>query len=84
MYLKDPKIVERVEGDERLGVAGLLVALFDEAEVLEERQVSNPDGEAALEQNLSQSPITQPPYIVNSGTFISHLDLLAIGVNLHF
>ena len=53
-------------------------------EVLVEDPPAAADGEARLEQNLSRSPTEQPPYIINSGTYRSSFDILAVGLNIHF
>jgi hypothetical protein len=42
------------------------------------------DATAKLTQNLSQSAADQPPYVVNSGKYTSHFDVIAAGVNFHF
>jgi hypothetical protein len=53
-------------------------------EVLVEEPPASADGEARLEQNLSRSPLEQPPYITNSGTYRSNFDVLGVGLNIHF
>lgn len=53
-------------------------------EILFEEPPTDADAQARLEQNVSQSPLEQPPYIVNSGTYRSNFDVLAVGLNVHF
>jgi len=52
--------------------------------VLENPPVSNPDATAAQVQVLQRTAQNKPPYITNSGTYRSNIDVLAIGVTTHF
>ena len=52
--------------------------------VLEEPAHGKGDATARLRQDLTITAADQPPYIVNSGTYRSSLNLIALGVNLHF
>jgi len=42
------------------------------------------DGEARLDQNLNRIAENQPPWLINAGRYRSGLDILAVGVNVHF
>jgi hypothetical protein len=42
------------------------------------------DGTAKLNQNLTQTAQDQPAWIVNSGRYRSHYDVIAAGLNVHF
>lgn len=44
----------------------------------------SPDGTAKSVQTVSRVATGQPPYITNGGRYRSNLDLLAVGVNVHF
>jgi hypothetical protein len=53
--------------------------------VLEERNPpSSPDGTARVNQVLSRTASDQPPWIINSGTYRSNFDILAVGVTVHY
>jgi hypothetical protein len=43
-----------------------------------------PDGTASVRQVVSRVATGQPPYITNGGRYRSNLDMLAVGVNVHF
>jgi hypothetical protein len=42
------------------------------------------DGTAALTENVTKSTAGRPPYVINSGTYRSGIDVVAIGANVHF
>jgi hypothetical protein len=54
------------------------------APVLEAPSQGKADGTAKLQQNLTVTAGGQPPYIVNSGRYRSHFDVIAAGLNVHF
>lgn len=56
----------------------------DRMEPLNEPQIGSVDGRARLTQNLSKVIAGQPPFIVNSGTYSSSLNVVSVGVNMHF
>ncbi len=66
--------------DKRVGV----VARGMENPPLEEAPVTGEDAKAALTQNVTKLSAGRVPWIVNSGTYRSGLDVVAIGVNVHF
>jgi long-subunit fatty acid transport protein len=43
-----------------------------------------PDGQARLTQNLTKTQSGQPPWIINSGTYRSSIDVVSLAVNVHF
>ena len=43
-----------------------------------------PDGTAKVRQIVSRVATGQPPYITNGGRYRSNLDLMAVGLNVHF
>jgi long-chain fatty acid transport protein len=53
-------------------------------EVLDAASQGSADGTARVRQVVSQVLPGQPPYITNAGRYRSNLDLLAVGVNVHF
>ena len=68
--------------DKRVGVAA---SRSQPAAVLEEtNKPANPDATARLAQNVTKSPNGTPPFIINSGTYRSHIDVFAVGLNAHF
>jgi len=52
--------------------------------VLENPPVQNADATAAQVQVLQRTAQNIPPYIINSGTYRSNIDVLSIGVTTHF
>jgi hypothetical protein len=42
------------------------------------------DGTAKVVQNVSRVANGQPPYITNAGRYRSSIDLISVGVNVHF
>jgi hypothetical protein len=67
--------------DKRVGVAGR----GQMAPVKEEPPYTEPrDGTARVAQYATKSVSGQSPWIVNSGTYRSDLDIVAVGVNVHF
>jgi hypothetical protein len=52
--------------------------------VLEEPAQGSPDGTAKVNQILSRTGPDQPPWIINAGRYRSSIDVLAVGVNVHF
>ena len=52
--------------------------------VLEEMSQGTPDATAKLDQNLNRVAQNEPPWIVNAGRYRSDIDVLAVGVNVHF
>lgn len=54
-------------------------------EPLQERNAPvSPDGTAALQQEITVESATDPPTVVNSGIYRSHIDVLAVGLLYHF
>ncbi len=51
---------------------------------LEAASQGTPDATAKLQQSVSTNPPGQPPYVVNSGRYSSHFDVIAVGVHAHF
>ena len=49
---------------------------------VEETPAPNPDGVAALRQNVTRAP--KAPMIVNAGKYVSSIDVLSAGVQMHF
>lgn len=45
---------------------------------------SSPDGIARLAQVTTKNPLNQPAYVINSGTYRSSMNVLAVGVHGHF
>lgn len=54
------------------------------APVLDVENPPNPDGEARLTQNLTKTSAGEPPVIINSGTYRSSMNVLAVGMSVHF
>lgn len=54
------------------------------APVMEEIKPTSPDGSARLTQNLTKTAAGEPPVIINSGTYRSGMNVLAVGMNVHF
>jgi long-chain fatty acid transport protein len=52
--------------------------------VLENPPVADADATAAQAQVLQRTAQYKPPYIINSGTYRSNIDVLAVGVTAHF
>jgi hypothetical protein len=52
--------------------------------VLENPPVSGADATAAQVQVLQRTAQNKPPFITNSGTYRSNIDVLAVGVTTHF
>jgi len=52
--------------------------------VLHEPAVAHPDGVARLTQTSATVAPDQPNYITNAGRYRSSIDVLAVGMNLHF
>jgi hypothetical protein len=52
--------------------------------VLENPPVENPDATAAQVQVLQRTAQNIPPYIINSGTYRSNIDIISVGVTTHF
>jgi hypothetical protein len=52
--------------------------------VLENPPVSNPDATAGQVQVLQRTAQNVPPYIINSGTYRSNIDVLSVGITTHF
>jgi hypothetical protein len=52
--------------------------------VLEEPSQGASDGTAKVNQILSRTGPDQPPWIINAGRYRSSIDVLAVGVNVHF
>ena len=51
-------------------------------QVLENAPVSNPDGVAALRQNVARA--SHAPMIINAGKYVSSFDIISAGVQMHF
>ena len=52
--------------------------------VLEEPSQGASDGTAKVNQILSRTGPDQPPWIINAGRYRSSIDVLAVGINVHF
>jgi hypothetical protein len=52
--------------------------------VLEERKLESPDGVARVPQVVTRQAASQPPTIINAGTYSSNFDVFSVGVNVHF
>ena len=52
--------------------------------VLEEQKLDSPDGTARVAQVVTKQAASQPPTIINAGTYSSNFDVIAAGVNVHF
>jgi long-subunit fatty acid transport protein len=79
--------------DERFRMTGELntidksVGLFRRGgarEPLQEQVSGKADGVARLDQNRTKLINGEPPYIINSGTYRSSLDVFAVGMTAHF
>lgn len=53
-------------------------------QVLNEPAIAHPDGVARLTQNSATTAANQPNYITNAGRYRSSIDVLAVGINLHY
>jgi hypothetical protein len=51
---------------------------------LEEPRPASTDGEARLTQNFAKALPGTPPAIINAGTYRSSIDVVSLGLNLHF
>jgi hypothetical protein len=68
--------------DKRTGVPP---SRSEPAPVLEENpKPTNPTATARLTQNVTQSPAGEPPWVINSGTYRSGIDVFSAGMNMHF
>jgi hypothetical protein len=67
--------------DKRVGVVmrGQTLPPKEEPPLTEPR-----DGTGRVAQYVTRSVAGQPPWIINSGTYRSNLDVFAVGVNVHF
>jgi hypothetical protein len=64
---------------------GTQLTRTDVLPVLKEKNPpASPDGEARLTQVVTKAQSGQPPWIVNSGTYRSDMDVVAVGVHAHF
>ncbi len=71
--------------DKTVGVATRLGPVGTNGQyVLENPSVQNPDATAGQVQVLQRTTDNTPPYIVNSGTYRSNIDVIAVGVTAHF
>jgi hypothetical protein len=81
IYAKYAATGEVTTIDKRVGVA----PRGSQAPELLEPPLTQPaDGQARLAQYVTKSVNGQAPWIVNSGTYRSSIDVLAVGVNVHF
>jgi hypothetical protein len=68
--------------DKRAGVA------MSRGEVIPELPEVPPaapeDAKGAVLQNTTQTSSTNPPWVINSGTYRSSIDVVTVGVNVHF
>jgi long-subunit fatty acid transport protein len=60
------------------------VARGGEAPVKPEPSPGKIDGTARLTQNTTTVPPNNPPFIINSGTYRSGIDVVAVGVRVHY
>ncbi len=63
---------------------GTLASRDDTLPVLTEPNPTKGDGQARLMQVVTKTQGGQPPWIVNSGTYRSGIDVLAVGIHSHF
>ncbi len=63
---------------------GTQLSRTDKLPLAIEKNPGHIDGSARLTQVVTKTSGDQPPWIVNSGTYRSGLDILAIGVHTHF
>lgn len=65
--------------------SGVPPSRAEPAPVLEEDpKPANQDAQARVAQNVTKSTSTEPPYIINSGTYRSGIDVFSVGLNVHF
>lgn len=50
----------------------------------EPKQAQAPDATANLEQELTATAAGDPAYVINSGNYRSNLDVVSVGIQLHF
>jgi hypothetical protein len=75
----DTGVVDTI--DKRSGVA----PRGEQVKVLPEPALTQAaDGNARLVQNVTKAQAGQTPWIINSGTYRSSFDVVAIGMNVHF
>lgn len=55
-----------------------------QAPQLDETPPAQVDGQARLAQNLARVVAGNPPYVINSGTYRSSIDVVAVGVHVHY
>lgn len=77
-YAKDGTITAIDKHAGQVGVDG------SDPPILEEPKPAQVDGTARLSQVAPYATAGTPPYIVNSGTYRSSIDVVAIGANVHF
>jgi long-subunit fatty acid transport protein len=64
---------------------GARASITDVLEPLpEQNPPSDPDGTARLNETVTRFSSNQPPWIVNSGAYRSSINVLALGVRVHF
>jgi hypothetical protein len=63
---------------------GTRVSRADELPVLREDAPKDADASAHLTQVVTKTQGAQPPWIVNSGTYRSDIDVISIGIHAHF
>jgi long-subunit fatty acid transport protein len=74
---RTPYVSKRVDAPlDRGGVNGTMV--------IEEPSQGPSDGVAKVNQILARTGADQPPWIVNAGRYRSSIDVLAVGINVHF
>jgi len=67
--------------DKRTGVAP---SRSEPAPILNETKPAGGNGTARLTSISTLTPSAQPPWIINAGTYRSQIDVVSVGMNVHF
>jgi len=82
IYEEEYRVTGKVSNiDQRSGTAA---SRGMQAPVLAAENPAGAHGEARLTQNLTKTSAGEPPVIINSGTYRSGMNVLAVGMNVHF
>jgi hypothetical protein len=63
---------------------GVMASRSDPPPDILEEPTQKGDGVARLTQNATKSPAGEPPFVINSGTYRSSINVVSAGMNLHF